>query len=821
MSNAAVRLLLTVALCCASCSTGIAIAQANEADDMFAVAVDHYSSKHWELAVEGFRKFRENYPDHAKHARAMYFEAQSLVQLDHSAEAYSLFVDVLAEQPGASYARSALFGAAEAAVLSGQTNEAQVRLLQFQQQYPADKLNAKVLMYRGDLAMRANDISEAEQYYRDSIKRFADQPSADQCRLNLAHVLEVQNQVDAADQMLQEVARQDHSPWAEMALLQLGSKQLTASMPQAALELYEAIEKRFPNTPLLPQTHLGCGRALYQLGHFAEAGAVLAPLADDKQLGAAARYWIAMSQKADMQMKAAAEKQRREAEAAQAAEAAKSVKAPVAHTPAPATNSSIITVAPQRAAESTQSIVSSRRDPKAAPTTQHPVAEVTIGDQPSDQTSDQSPANEPSTEKAAQPAASSVASTPKSGLQQPLSAAGVVALDDQSRRRSAMIRYQQAEAMIRGHQYDKAIGMLEIGDNSGDDPSTLANRYLLAVALQGSNRDEEAIQALDELSAVLQAKLVAADASFTQSPHTALRVAVAPAEPEASPPPAALSEKAIADATPFPSSNNSLSEQDLTALKALNDQVQLARANSLLAREKYAEAIVPLQIYLATPRKDAGAENARSALAISLATVGRIPEAQQALADLKSNHPGCTLIPSTTERVAQSAYAAELFKIAGPLFKELAADGNPPELVSKGLAGAAWCLFQTGDYETADQAFGKFLDAFPNDPRAAEAALARCQAIEHESNDNAAATAYRQAIKRYPQCKQMPQLLLGAAKLYDRLQRPEDSAQLYQKLVADYPNSPDADSALYSWGWSLRDLGRGADADRVFQLLYD
>ncbi|HEY2882310.1 MAG TPA: tetratricopeptide repeat protein, partial [Pirellulales bacterium] len=178
-------------------------------------------------------------------------------------------------------------------------------------------------------------------------------------------------------------------------------------------------------------------------------------------------------------------------------------------------------------------------------------------------------------------------------------------------------------------------------------------------------------------------------------------------------------------------------------------------------------------------------------------------------------------IPSTTERVAQSAYAAELFKIAGPLFKELAADGNPPELVSKGLAGAAWCLFQTGDYETADQAFGKFLDAFPNDPRAAEAALARCQAIEHESNNVAAATAYRQAIKRYPQCKQMPQLLLGAAKLYDRLQRPEDSASLYQKLVADYPNSPDADSALYSWGWSLRDLGRGADADRVFQLLYD
>ena len=53
------------------------------------------------------------------------------------------------------------------------------------------------------------------------------------------------------------------------------------------------------------------------------------------------------------------------------------------------------------------------------------------------------------------------------------------------------------------------------------------------------------------------------------------------------------------------------------------------------------------------------------------------------------------------------------------------------------------------------------------------------------------------------------------------MQRPEDSAPLYQRLVADYPTLPDVDSALYSWGWSLRDLGHGADADKVFQLLYD
>jgi TolA-binding protein len=135
MSSAAVRLLLPVALCYALCGTGASLVRANEADDLFATATDHYSAKRWDLAVDEFRHFRDVYPDHAKHAKAMYLEAEALMQLDRNAEAYPLFVEVLAESPSAAYARPALFGAAEAAVLGGQTNEAQVRLLQFQAQY--------------------------------------------------------------------------------------------------------------------------------------------------------------------------------------------------------------------------------------------------------------------------------------------------------------------------------------------------------------------------------------------------------------------------------------------------------------------------------------------------------------------------------------------------------------------------------------------------------------------------------------------------------------------------------------------------------------
>ncbi len=228
-----------------------------------------------------------------------------------------------------------------------------------------------------------------------------------------------------------------------------------------------------------------------------------------------------------------------------------------------------------------------------------------------------------------------------------------------------------------------------------------------------------------------------------------------------------------------------------------------------------------MQIYLATPRKDAGAERARSELAICFATVGRHAEAQQALAELKSNHPDSMFIPATTDHVAQSLYAAGMYKAAAPMFSDLATFGNSSDLVAKGLAGAAWCHLQAGENQAANDAFAKFLESCPNDPRAPEAALARCQILEHDGLDDAAIQAYRQSIKKYAQSKQLPEMMLALAKLYDSLQRPEDAAPLYQRLVADYPNSPDADATLYSWGWTLRDLGRGTDADKVFQLLFE
>ncbi len=346
--------------------------------------------------------------------------------------------------------------------------------------------------------------------------------------------------------------------------------------------------------------------------------------------------------------------------------------------------------------------------------------------------------------------------------------------EEQTRRRSAVIRYQAAEAMIQSGDFNRAITTLQFGDNSGDDPRSLANRYLLATAFKGAGRNDEAMQTLDALSVALATK-----------------------------------------------ATQSISAEDRAALRALNDKVQLSKGMSLAGCERYAEAIDPLQNYLATPQKDATADQARATLAICFAHTERLEEARRMVDELTAANPRSDLIVSTSLKVAETAAAAGQHEIAADMFAVLAGDENSSETVAQGLAGLGRAQLQAGEYAAAAESFAKFLQRFPKDSQAPEIALARGQAIESQGIDEAAFAAYRQALTRYPKSKAVPQFLSAAARLADRLQKDEEAAPLYERLVREFPDSSEADAALYGWAWCLRDLGRGNESEKVFRQLYE
>ncbi|MCC7085589.1 MAG: tetratricopeptide repeat protein [Pirellulales bacterium] len=732
------------------------VVHADQADDQFAVAAGHYSAKRWQLAIDEFRTFLREFPENAKRGKAQFFQAEALVQIGKHGDAYPLFVDVLAEDPNGPYAKQALFRAAEAAFMSGRTDEAQVRMSQFQSTYPADSLNAYLITYRADLALRVKNDASAERLYRESLERFADMPTADECRFSLAKLLAKQQQSGEAEKLWREIAKRDHRPWSEMALLNLSNSEAEKKNFQGALELCETFAQRFPASEFLPQSKLSRGRAQYELGRYADARATLSPLMADADLAEDARYWLALTQKAEKKFNEAAETLHGAVEATD--KKAKSTLAP-----------------------------SDSGTGKTKALTPN-IADKLINDKPT-------------TEKTA---------VKKSAGEQLESAA------DRQRRRAAAMRYHAADSLIRAGEFTRAIEALKAGVHTGDDPTTLSTRYLLAIALQGIGKHDEASQTLRQLDAdidhALEARVVS---ELTVNTSELKRL------DSTHPHEAAADDRGKVPDNTTDSKRSAVSAEDRETLVTLRNNSRLALATSLIALEKSNDAIEPLQAYLASGRQDASAQRARSALAICLARTQRIEAAKLMLDELKSRHPDSKMLLTTTHHVAEAAYAAGQYQAAYDLFSQLAAQGNPAELIAAGLAGMGWSRQQLGEFETAAEIFGEFLQLFPADARAADVTLARGQAWEKIGKNDAALALYKQSLGRFRQSPQLPQILFAAAKLCDHLGQDDEAVSLYQRFVREFPQASDADAAIYGWAWALRDLGRGNDSDKVFRQLRD
>jgi cellulose synthase operon protein C len=762
MYAAAVRLFLILMICCAVAPA----ARADQADDQFAVAAGHYTAKRWQLAIDEFRTFLREYPEHAKKSKAQFFQGEALVQIGKHGDAYPLFVEVLADEPNGAYAKQSLFRAAEAAFMSGRTDEAQLRMSQFRTKYANDKLNGYLVTYQADLALRSKDETGAERLYRESLERYGDMPTADECRFALAKILEKQKKTAEAEKLWRVASQGNHRPWNEMALLKLASVEAEKKNFNGAFEITESFEKRFATSELSPQAKLIRGRALYELGRYTAARETLSPLVADAELAEDARYWLALTQKAEKKFN----------------EAAETLKAALEAEKKKAEQERLAKENPPKSA------------PKPEPVEKSPVAKGTI------------PTEKPESPVAAEKTAEKTAEKAIAKKPEPS--------PEQVRRRAVAMRYHAAEALLRAGDFARAIDTLKAGDNSGDDPTTLSTRYLLAISLQGIKKHDEALQTLRELDGAIERKLQSPGMKTLTVNANGLRRLDSAGEQT---PPAGSESAANKTSEAI---NPSLSAEDQTALAALRDNTRLATATSLIAIEKFNAAIEPLQAYLASGRQDVGAERARSALAICLARTERVDAARLILDELKTHHPESKTVLTTTHHVAEAAYAAEQYQVAYDLFAELSAEGNPSELIAKGLAGMGWSRQQLGEHETAAEIFGEFLQLFPTDSRAVDVTLARGQALEQLGKNEAALTLYKQAVGRYRQSPQLPQILLASARMHDQLGHDEEAVSLYQRIVREFPKANDVDAAVYGWAWALRDLGRGSDSDKVFRQLH-
>lgn len=252
----------------------------------------------------------------------------------------------------------------------------------------------------------------------------------------------------------------------------------------------------------------------------------------------------------------------------------------------------------------------------------------------------------------------------------------------------------------------------------------------------------------------------------------------------------------------------------------LKFDAQLTQGSLLIALKRYAEAIAPLEAFLAERPSGDVEVKARGELAICYARTKQIDKAKKCYADLIAKHAEHALIAPTTERLAEAAFDADDAAWAAELSKRLAAAGGSAEYEFKGKLQLGWSQFKAGKSAEAAATFDELLKKNPPEAIAAEAAFVRGRILQVLGQDEAALAMYNLVIERCPASQQRCDALLAAARLQEKLKQPAAAAATYQRLAKDYPRFAKLDAAVYEWAWAMQEVGKPEDAAGLFERLH-
>jgi TolA-binding protein len=252
-------------------------------------------------------------------------------------------------------------------------------------------------------------------------------------------------------------------------------------------------------------------------------------------------------------------------------------------------------------------------------------------------------------------------------------------------------------------------------------------------------------------------------------------------------------------------------------------QAQLAKGQSLVALDRHAEAVAPLeQLLNRKPAEQTPGEvrsEALAALAICNARLEHFEQSENNLRALRGQQPGGQLLANASAQVAELAGRAGQTKLAGELFAALAQDKDSRGVACRGLLALAWRHFEAEEWTSAADVCQRLLAQDANVELAAEAALLRGRSLEHLNQNDSALAMYTLVIDRYRASKHEAEALWRAARLHDSLRHSKEAIELYARLVDDHPDFGERDAALYRRAWLLGDLHQADVANEVFAQL--
>lgn len=248
----------------------------------------------------------------------------------------------------------------------------------------------------------------------------------------------------------------------------------------------------------------------------------------------------------------------------------------------------------------------------------------------------------------------------------------------------------------------------------------------------------------------------------------------------------------------------------------------LVYATALVGLDRHAEAIVPLETFLAARPGDERAVTAWAELSICCLVADRYEKSRTAYQELLKHSQDNEQLPRVTLRLADESLARQHYDWAAELYARLVklSDASDSER-ARGWSGLAWTRFRQDRIDEAKDAFFELLARYPESKPAAEAALVTGQLLERQQQYDGALAQYYLAAQQYPGTAEATSSLLAAARLHVRTKQHQEAATLFGQVAKIAPEHAEMAAILYEWSWTCRDLGDTAQADKLLSRLHE
>lgn len=266
--------------------------------DAYQFARGLYTAERWELAEDAFQKFLKNFPKHERISLGLLYLGLSQIQQEKHEPARRTLETFVSNNPDNSDVPHARYRIAECSYYIGDLDRAVTEFDKCLKEYPKDPFEEFAWACLGDAQRRLGKLNDAAASLQTSIERFPRGRMAADARFGLAQTMEGLKKPDKAIVLYREVAKGSTEDRADAAQLALANLFFGMQKFQEAVGEYDVIEKKFPNSRLVPVARLNSGFALYQNGDYSQALSRFDAAEADPQKAVTAGYWKGLTLKA-------------------------------------------------------------------------------------------------------------------------------------------------------------------------------------------------------------------------------------------------------------------------------------------------------------------------------------------------------------------------------------------------------------------------------------------------------------------------------------------------------------------------------------------